>query len=312
MTRPTLRQLIANAKKFEPLTTLVVHPCSTEALEGAIDAAKEQLITPIFIGPTEKIKKVANEIKVDISKYQILHAEHSHAAAEQSVALARAGKVQQLMKGSLHTDELMHAAIDKNNGIRTDRQMSHVFIAEVPSYSKLLFLTDCAINIAPNLMAKRDIVQNAIDLAHAIHIKKPKIAILSAIETVTDKMQSTIDAAALCKMADRKQIIGAELDGPLAFDNAISTVAAVIKAIVSPVAGQADILVAPDLEAGNMMAKQFQYFDKAKLAGIVLGARIPIVLTSRADNAQDRLASCALGSLYYQHIQKGKLCKTQY
>jgi phosphotransacetylase len=312
MSTLTLNLLITQAKKLAPLITAVVHPCSIEALAGAINATEANLINPILMGPTLKIKQVAEQLKVDISKYHLINTEHSHAAAEQAVALARSGKVQQLMKGSLHTDELMHAAVAKDHGIRTDRQMSHVFIAETPSYPKILFLTDCAININPNLMAKRDIIQNAIDLAHAINLRKPKIAILSAIETVSDKLQSTIDAAALCKMADRKQIIGGELDGPLAFDNAISIEAAKIKLIESPVAGKADILVAPDLEAGNMIVKQLQYFAKAKLAGIVLGARVPIVLTSRADNAQDRLASCALGSLYYQHIQKGKLCKTLY
>ncbi len=305
----SFKNIITQAKKINPLTTAVVHPCSPEALAGAIDAAKAKLIIPLLIGPEHKIKRIAAELKMNINHYTIIHTEHSHAAADKAVALARAGKVQMLMKGSLHTDEFMHAVVDKERGIQTDRRMSHVFMSETATYPKLLFLTDCAINIKPDLMMKRDIVQNAINLAHALGITKPKVAILSAIETVSAQIQSTIEAAALCKMADRKQILGGILDGPLAFDNAVSVEAAKIKSINSPVAGQADILVAPDLEAGNMLAKQLQYLARAKLAGVVLGARLPIVLTSRADNAQDRLASCALGVLYFQHMQQGKLCK---
>lgn len=308
----TFKHILSLVKKLKPMPTAIVHPCSKEALAGAIDAAKAKLIIPILVGPEHKIQKIAKELKIKIDKYQQIHTEHSHAAAEKAVALARDGKVQMLMKGSLHTDELMHAVVNKENGLRTERRMSHVFMSELSTYPKLLFLTDCAINIKPDLIAKRDIVQNVIDLTHALGITKPKIAILSAIETISEQLQSTIEAAALCKMADRKQIVGGIIDGPLAFDNAVSAEAAAIKSIDSPVAGHADILVAPDLESGNMIAKQLQYLAKAKLAGVVLGARLPIVLTSRADNIQDRLASCALGVLYAQHIQKGKLCKPLY
>lgn len=312
MPKLTFKHILSLAKNLRPLPTAIVHPCSIEVLAGAVAAAQAKLITPIFVGPEHKIKKIAKELKINIDKYPHIHTEHSHAAAEKSVELARTGKVQMLMKGSLHTDELMHAVVDKESGLRTERRMSHVFMSELSTYPKLLFLTDCAINIKPDLIAKRDIVQNVIDLTHALGITKPKIAILSAIETISEQLQSTIEAAALCKMADRKQIVGGIIDGPLAFDNAVSAEAAAIKSIDSPVAGHADILVAPDLESGNMIAKQLQYLAKAKLAGVVLGARLPIVLTSRADNSQDRLASCALGVLYSQHIQKGKLCKPLY
>jgi phosphotransacetylase len=267
-----------------------------------------KLITPLLVGPAQKIKRIAQQAKININAYEIVDVEHSEAAAEQAVALVRAQKAQMLMKGSLHTDEFMHTIIDKELGLRTGRRMSHVFIAETRNYNKLLLITDCALNIAPHLTEKKDIVQNAIDLADALNIHHPKVAILSAIETVTERIQSTIDAAALCKMADRGQITGGILDGPLAFDNAISKEAAKIKHIRSDVAGNADILLAPDLEAGNMIAKQLQYLGNAKLAGIVIGARVPLVLTSRSDDTEDRIVSCALGIIYLQHLHQGKLC----
>lgn len=302
MQHATLEKLITLAQKLPPLLTAVVHPCSTESLEAAIDAEQKKLITPVLVGPETKIKNIAKKAKISIDHLQIISTEHSHAAAETAVALAHAGKVKMLMKGSLHTDEFMHPIIDKAKGLRTARRMSHIFVIETKTYHKLLFITDCAINISPDLMEKADIIQNAIELAHAINIKKPKVAILSAIETVSDKILSTIEAGALCKMADRHQIVGGILDGPLAFDNAISKEAAKIKHIDSPVAGDVDILLAPDLEAGNMLAKQLQYLAKAKLAGLVVGARVPIVLTSRADNVEDRLSSCALGLLYQHYL----------
>lgn len=293
-----LGSILFKAKQLPAIKTAVVHPVSGEAIAGFVEAEKNKLIVPLLIGPVDKIKQAAHPLGIDLSAYEIISTEHSHAAAEKAVALARAGNVEMIMKGSLHTDELMHAALDKEKGVRTSRRMSHVFVIETATYPKLLFLTDCALNIFPNLMYKRDIVQNAIDLANAIDIKNPKIAVLSAIETINDKLPSTIDAAALCKMMDRKQLLGGIIDGPLGFDNAISADAARIKNIISPVAGDADILLAPDLEAGNMLAKQLQYLANAKLAGLVVGARIPIVLTSRADHATARLISCALGQLY--------------
>lgn len=302
MTNINFESILLKAKKFSAIKTAVVHPVTTEAMEGCVEAAKNKLIIPLLIGPMDKIKQAAYPLGIDLSAYEIIATEHSHAAAEKAVALARAGNVDMIMKGSLHTDELMHAALDKEKGLRTSRRMSHVFVIETTTYPKLLLLTDCALNIFPDLMCKRDIVQNAIDLASAIDIKNPKIAVLSAIETINDKIPSTIDAAALCKMMDRQQLVGGIIDGPLGFDNAISTEAAHIKNITSPVAGNADILLAPDLEAGNMLAKQLQYLGKAKLAGIVVGARIPIVLTSRADLAEARLISCALGQLYRQSL----------
>lgn len=305
--------IIAKAKQFHALKTAVVHPVTQEAIEGLAEAGKNKLIVPILVGPIHKIKQAAQQARIDLSPYEIISTEHSHAAAEQSVKLARQGKVDMLMKGSLHTDEFMQAVVDKEKGLRTGRRMSHVFIIETANYYKLLLLTDCALNIWPDLMDKRDIVQNAIDLAYALGIDGPKVAILSAVETINDKLKSTIDAAALCKMADRKQIINGMLDGPLGFDNAISEEAARIKNIISPVAGKADILLAPDLEAGNMLAKQLQYLAKAKMAGIVVGARIPIVLTSRSDHAEARLISCALGQLYKQYLLQNKLsCSPHY
>lgn len=300
------KQLLAHAKKLPILKTAIVHPVTTEAILGAVEATEHGLIQPVLIGPPNKIKNAAKKAKVDISRYELIATPHSHAAAEQAVALARAGKVALLMKGSLHTDELMEAIIDKNIGLRTDRRMSHVFICQTPTYSKLLLLTDCALNIYPDLNTKQDIVQNAIELAHALGITLPKVAILSAVETVTLKLPSTIDAAALCKMSDRGQIQGAILDGPLAFDNAISIKAAKIKNISSPVSGDVDILLVPDLDAGNMLAKQLEYLAKAKLAGIVLGARVPIILTSRADDAEARLISTAIGLIQAYYLQRVK------
>ena len=306
MKRLTLNALVAQAKHLPPMPTAVVHPVTAEALEGVMEAAHDHLIIPTLIGPKHKIFKAAQGLHIDISQFEMVSTEHSHAAAECAVELARAGKVGMLMKGSLHTDEFMPPIIAKEEGLRTARRMSHVFVAETTTYNKLLLLTDCALNITPDLLAKQDIVQNAIDLASAMGIDHPKVAILSAIEMVTDRLQSTLDAAALCKMADRGQIKGGILDGPLGFDNAISKKSAAIKGIVSPVAGQADILLAPDLEAGNMLAKQLQYLGGAKLGGVVLGARLPIVLTSRADSAESRLVSCALGILYAAYLDRPK------
>ena len=305
--------LITKAKKIPAIKTAIVHPVTKEAIQGMLEATQNKLIIPILVGPVHKIKQAAQQAKIDLSCYEMVDTEHSHAAATHAVTLARKGEVGMLMKGSLHTDEFMQAILDKEKGLRTARRMSHIFIIETAAYHKLLLLTDCALNIWPDLMDKRDIVQNAIDLAFALEIDTPKVAILSAIETINDKLKSTIDAAALCKMAERKQIVNGILDGPLGFDNAISEEAAHIKGIISPVAGKADILVAPDLEAGNMLAKQLQYLAKAKMAGLVVGARIPIVLTSRADHAAARSTSCALGQLYKQYLlQKELSCSPLY
>ena len=299
--------LITKAKQFTALKTAVVHPVTKEAIEGLAEATRNKLIIPILVGPVHKIKQAAQQAKIDLSCYEMINTEHSHAAAAYAVTLVRKGEVDMLMKGSLHTEEFMQAILDKEKGLRTARRMSHIFIIETASYHKLLLLTDCALNIWPDLMDKRDIVQNAIELALAIGIDTPKVAILSAIETINEKLKSTIEAAALCKMAERGQIISGILDGPLGFDNAISEEAAHIKNITSVVAGKADILLAPDLEAGNMLAKQLQYLVKARMAGVVVGARIPIVLTSRADHAEARLISCALGQLYKQYLLQNKL-----
>ncbi len=287
-------------RRCEPLpavTCAIAHPCDRDSLLGPIEAAKLGLIQPVLVGPEQKIRGVANTEGVDLSPYRLVPAEHSHAAAEKAVALVRAGEAESLMKGSLHTDELMSAVVSSATGLRTSRRISHVFIMDVPTYANPLSITDAAINIAPDLEAKMHIAQNAIDLLHALGVTEPKIAILSAVETINPKIPSTLDAAALCKMADRGQITGAILDGPLAFDNAISEQAARTKKITSPVAGKADILLVPDLEAGNMLAKQLQYLAGADAAGIVLGARVPIVLTSRADNVRARLASIAVMKL---------------
>jgi phosphate acetyltransferase len=281
-----------------PATTVVAHPCDETSLRGAVEAAEAGMIVPILVGPEAKIGAVAREYKINVGSYRIVDVPHSHAAAAKSVELVREGSGELLMKGSLHTDELMHAVASSATGLRTSRRISHVFIMDVPTYAEVLFLTDAAINIFPDLDAKRDIVQNAIDLYQQIGLGTPRVAILSAVETVTTKIPSTIEAAALCKMADRGQITGGILDGPLAFDNAIDPEAAKIKGIHSPVAGRAQILVVPDLEAGNMLAKNLTFLAKADAAGIVLGARVPIILTSRADSVRTRMASCAVAVLY--------------
>jgi phosphotransacetylase/acyl dehydratase len=294
-------ELIKATASLAPVVTAVVHPCDALSLEGALEAGLKGMIVPILVGPRAKIEATAAAMKRDLSGIEIVDVPHSHAAAEQAVALARAGKVHMLMKGKLHTDELLRPVVNKETGLRTERRMSHVFALDVPNYLKPLLISDAAINIFPDLATKRDIVQNAIDLAHALGIDLPKVALLSAVETVTSKIPSTVDAAALCKMAGRGQITGGVLDGPLAFDNAVSKSAAETKGIQSDVAGDADILIAPDLEAGNMIAKQLMYLAGADAAGIVLGARIPIVLTSRADGLMSRLASAAMAQLYVHH-----------
>ena len=286
--------LIARCGELEPVTTAVAHPCDQSSLEGAIEAAEAELIRPILVGPEHKIRAVAEEFGLDVTPFRIVDVAHSHAAAARAVELVRAGEAETLMKGSLHTDELMGEVVRKDTGLRTERRVSHVFLMDVPTYHKPLAVTDAAINIFPDLEAKADIVRNVIDMAHALGQAQPKVAIVSAVETVTPKIPSTIDAAALCKMADRGQIAGGLLDGPLAFDNAISKEAAEVKGIRSEVAGDADVLVVPDLEAGNMLAKQLAFLANADAAGIVLGARVPIMLTSRADTVRARMASCAV------------------
>jgi phosphotransacetylase len=290
-------QLLANCRSLEPIPTAVAHPCEETALAGAIEAGAEKLITPILVGPVAKIRDIARKAAIDLGKTQIVDAPHSHAAADKAVELVRQGQAELLMKGSLHTDELLGAVVARETGLRTGRRISHVFIMDVPTYHKVLIVTDAAINIAPNLEDKVDICQNAIDLAISLGVAKPKVAILAAVETVTSKMPSTIDAAALCKMAERGQITGGLLDGPLAFDNAISKEAAKVKGIRSEVAGDPDILLAPDLEAGNILAKQLTFLANADSAGLVLGAKVPIILTSRADNVRSRIASCAVAML---------------
>ena len=291
-----IAQLLKRCEGIEPVTCAIAHPCDSASLLGPLEAARRGLIVPVLVGPEAKIRAVAKAEKVDLP-YRIVSTEHSHASAEKAVAMARAGEVEALMKGSLHTDELMAAVVSSATGLRTARRISHAFIMDVPAYPRPLMVTDAAVNIAPDLVTKADIVQNAIDLAQVLGVETPKVAILAAVETVNPKMQATLDAAALCKMADRGQITGGILDGPLAFDNAISEEAAKTKKIVTPVAGKADILLVPDLEAGNMLAKQLQYLAGADSAGIVLGARVPIVLTSRADNVRSRLASVAVMAL---------------
>jgi phosphate acetyltransferase len=291
-------RLIAKAKEVAAAPTLVVHPCDETSLRGATEAAEAGIIVPILVGPAARIGGVAREHKLDISRFQIVDAPHSEAAAAKAVELIREGKGELLMKGSLHTDELMRAVTSGASGLRTARRISHVFILDVPTYAETLFITDAAINIFPDLDAKRDIVQNAIDLYTQVGLGTPRVALLSAVETVTSKIPSTIDAAALCKMADRGQITGGLLDGPLAFDNAVDPDAARIKGIKSEVAGRAQILVVPDLEAGNMLAKNLTFLARADAAGIVLGARVPIILTSRADSVRSRMASCAAAALY--------------
>ena len=297
-------QLLNAAKSLPKIRMGVVHPCSREALEGALDADRLGLIEAILIGPQARIRSLASECKLDLTGLRIIDVPHSHAAADKAVELARAGEVDALMKGSLHSDELLGAAVHPQTGLRTDRRVSHVFVLDVPRYPKPLLITDAAINVAPDFDAKVDIVQNAIDLAHALGIDRPKVAILSAVETVTPKLRSSMDAAALSKMADRGQITGGLVDGPLAFDNAVSLAAAKTKGIESEVAGDADILVVPDLESGNMLAKQLEYLGGAQAAGVVMGARVPIVLTSRADSAHSRIASCAITLLLISHREK--------
>jgi phosphate acetyltransferase len=290
--------LIARSRELAPVRTAVAHPCDETSLSAAVEAAALGLIVPILVGPSARVRKLAAGLHLDIESLELVDVPHSHAAAAKAVELVRAGKADALMKGSLHTDELMAEVLRPDTGLRTARRVSHVFVMDVPMYAKPLFITDAAINIFPSLEDKVDIAQNAIDLAHALGIATPKVAVLSALEPVTSKIPSTIDAAALCKMAERGQIRGALVDGPLAFDNAISAEAARMKDIRSSVAGDADILLVPDLEAGNMLAKELTFLANADAAGIVLGARVPIILTSRADNRRARMASCAVAVLY--------------
>ena len=299
-TRPHAKydRLIAAAKNVPPAVTLVVHPCDESSLRGVKEAADAGIIKPILVGPAAKIKAAAAKHGIDISGYELVDAPHSEGAAAMAVELIHAAKGELLMKGSLHTDELMRSVTAKATGLRTQRRISHVFVMDVPGYAETLFITDAAINIFPDLDCKRDIIQNAIDLFTQIGFGTPRVAILSAVETVTSAIPSTIEAAALCKMADRGQITGGVVDGPFAFDNAIDKEAARIKGIKSPVAGQAQILVVPDLEAGNMLAKNLSFLAKADSAGIVLGARVPIILTSRADSLRARMASCAVAVLF--------------
>lgn len=299
-------QLIAKTTGMTALRTAVVHPVEPISLVGAIEAGKAGLIIPVLIGPEVKIRLAAQQAGVDLTGYEIISTEHSDAAAELAVSLARSGQVEALMKGSLHTDELMRAVVNPQTGLRGARRMSHVFAIDAPNYPRPLFITDAALNIFPTLEDKRDIVQNAIDLCHALGILQPRVALLSAVETVTSSIPSTLHAAALCKMADRGQITGGILDGPLAFDNAVSLEAAKAKGIVSLVAGQADIFLVPDLEAGNMLAKQLEYLADAEMAGIVVGARVPIILTSRADKTMSRMASCAIALLLARQGAVGK------
>ncbi|OUD11739.1 bifunctional enoyl-CoA hydratase/phosphate acetyltransferase [Thioflexithrix psekupsensis] len=299
-----LQRLVKMTEHFEPIRMAVVHPVDRNSLLGAIEACQARLIVPVLFGPRDKIVAVAKQEGVDVSGYEIIDTEHSHEAAEKAVAMARSGEVDALMKGSLHTDELMGAAVRTATGIKTARRMSHVFVIDVPHYPRPILVSDAAINIAPTLQEKADIVQNAIDLAHALGIQQPLVAMLSAVETINPKLNSTLDAAAICKMAHRRQITGGIVDGPLAFDNAVSEEAARIKGIDSPVAGRADILISPDLESGNMVAKQLEYMAEAQSCGIVLGARVPIALTSRADSVLSRMASCALALLLVRNLKK--------
>ena len=290
-------QLLVRCRSLPPVATAVAHPCEKSALEAVVDAAKLKLIAPTLVGPKAKIEEIAKANGLDIGSIPIVDAPHSHAAAAKAVELVRQGSSEVLMKGSLHTDELLGAVVARETGLRTGRRLSHVFIMDVPTYHKVLIVTDAAINIAPTLEDKVDICQNAIDLVLTLGLTRPKVAILAAVETVNSKMPATLDAAALCKMADRGQITGAIVDGPLAFDNAISAEAAQIKGIRSEVAGDPDILLVPDLEAGNILAKQLSFLANADSAGLVLGARVPIILTSRADSVRSKIASCAVAVL---------------
>ena len=293
-------KFLDRCREIPALTTAVCWPLSEVALSGALEAAEAGLIQPILVGDGAEMRRLAARIGVSVAGLPVLEAATEAAAAQASVDLCRSGKAQAMMKGSLHTDELMRVAMARDTGLRTSKRISHVFVMDTPAYDRTLLITDAAINIEPELEDKVHIVQNAIDLAHALGIPEPKVALLSAVETVNPKIASTLDAAALCKMADRKQIVGAVLDGPLAFDTAVSEKAAEIKGLKSPVAGKADILVVPDLESGNMLAKQLEYLGGAQLAGIVLGARVPVILTSRADSAATRLTSCAVAALLEQ------------
>ncbi|MBV8088987.1 MAG: phosphate acetyltransferase [Alphaproteobacteria bacterium] len=295
--RERYERLLQVARSLPPVTTAVAHPCDEVSLKGTVEAAQLGLISPILVAPPDRICDVAARADLDISAFPLKQSEHSHDSAAKAVELVREGKAEALMKGSLHTDELMGAIVSRESGIRTARRISHCFVMDVPGHKDPLIITDAAVNILPDLEAKVDIVQNAIDLGHALRFDEVRVAILSAMETVNPKVPSTIEAAALCKMADRGQITGGVLDGPLALDNAISEDAAAIKHIVSPVAGRANVLVVPDLEAGNMLAKSLSFLAGADAAGIVLGARVPIILTSRADSIVARLASCAVASL---------------
>ncbi|MGD9292329.1 MAG: bifunctional enoyl-CoA hydratase/phosphate acetyltransferase [Gammaproteobacteria bacterium] len=296
--------LLEAVQGLEPIPAAVIHPCDSVSLAGAVESAQAGMITPVLVGPETRIRAVAEEAGLDLSPYRVVDVAHSHAAAARAVALVHEGETEVLMKGSLHTDEVLGAVVARDTGIRTERRISHIFAMDVPTYPRLLLVTDAAVNIAPDLAAKADICQNAIDLAHTLGVEQPRLAILSAVETVNPHIPSTLDAAALCKMADRGQIKGGLLDGPLAMDNAISPEAARTKGIDSPVAGQADVLVAPDLEAGNILAKQLTFLARADAAGIVLGARVPIILTSRADNVRTRRASAAIAVLHAHALRQ--------
>ena len=293
-------RLVRFTENIPPVATAVAHPCDESSLRGVVEAARMGIIAPLLTGPEQRIRAVAEKVELDISGFELFDTPHSHASAAAAVRLVHEGKAECIMKGSLHTDELMGAVVARDGGLRTERRVSHCFVMAVPAYSETLIVSDAAVNIAPNLAEKADIVQNAIDLAHALKFNEVRVAILSAMETVNPHVLSTIEAAALCKMADRKQITGAIIDGPLALDNAINLEAAEIKQIDSPVAGRANVLIVPDLEAGNMLAKSLSFLAHADAAGIVLGARVPIVLTSRADSLLTRLASCSVASLVAQ------------
>lgn len=299
-------RLLERCQGLKPVPAAVAHPCEASALAGAVEAAEKKLIVPLLVGPADKIAETAKSAGLDLGNLEIIDVGHSHAAAAKAVELVREGRAEVLMKGSLHTDELMSAIVSRDGGLRTNRRISHAFVMDVPTYHKVLIITDGAINIAPTLEDKVDICQNAIDLAISLGCEKPKVAILAAVETINSKMSATLDAAALCKMADRGQIKGGILDGPLAFDNAISADAAQTKGIESKVAGDPDILLAPDLEAGNILAKQLSFLANADSAGLVLGARVPVILTSRADSVRSRIASCGVAKLV-AHARRGKV-----
>jgi phosphate acetyltransferase len=299
-------RLIAATREVRPIPCAVAHPCDASSLAGAVEAAQAGIIAPVLVGPAHKVAAAAREAGIDVAPFELVDVPHSHAAAAKAVELVRAGRAELLMKGSLHTDELMREVVAKETGLRTERRVSHVFVMDVPSYPEPLFITDAAINIFPDLETKADICRNAIDLHVGLGLGPPRVAILSAVETVSPKLPGTIDAAALCKMADRGQIAGGLLDGPLALDNAISPEAAAIKGIRSEVAGRAQVLVVPDLEAGNMLAKNLSFLAGADAAGLVLGARVPVILTSRADDVRTRMASCAVAALYARHLGENR------